>query len=532
MNSDGDDATVTTTTHRRTTTVREGSPRRSAAAVLGAFLAGAIPLVTVASLVSVPQIEDELTDKSLRAASDLGLSGIVVDFSGQDGTVQCAQPLPSQARDDLRGAIEEIRGVRVARIGTSCGTGTDQAAAATTTTPPAAAPTTTQPTVAPVFTVADVIASDPQFSTLAGLLESTGLDEQLRTDGPFTIFAPNNDAFAAIPEADLAALADDPEALSGVLLRHVVAGAVPAASLVDGPLDTAAGDTVNISIDGDVRVDDANVLRPDITADNGIVHGIDAVLLPAVEAPDIADATVTYDDGRIVLSGTVGTEQQRQALVDAAARAVAPENVVDNLAVDAAATVGDDEITGLTTLIGGMVPNLVNGQADVAGTELRTSGVFLDDAGRAAYESLAADAGADVTLEARPDGAACDTDGLASQLTALLAEQPINFAPGLADIPAASQATLDRVAVVAKECTGVLITVQGHTDSDGNEATNLDLSARRAQAVVEALVQRAVPATQVIAQGFGETQLLPAGSSAGTEDKALSRRVDFAVAVN
>lgn len=119
------------------------------------------------------------------------------------------------------------------------------------------------------------------FTTLLTALEVAGLTETLMGEGPFTVFAPTDEAFAAVDEDTLNALLADPEALADVLLYHVVAGAVPAADVVT--LDAAAtvqGSDVEIVGDGDaVTENGANVLQTDIGTSNGIIHVIDAVLL-------------------------------------------------------------------------------------------------------------------------------------------------------------------------------------------------------------------------------------------------------------
>ena len=101
-------------------------------------------------------------------------------------------------------------------------------------------------------------------------------------DGPFTVFAPTDDAFAAVDPETLDGLLADPEALSQVLLYHVVEGAVPAADVVTlESATTIQGSDVAIVVEGDaVTLNGANVIQTDIETSNGIIHVIDAVLLP------------------------------------------------------------------------------------------------------------------------------------------------------------------------------------------------------------------------------------------------------------
>ena len=120
------------------------------------------------------------------------------------------------------------------------------------------------------------------FTTLLTAIEVAGLTDTLATGGPFTVFAPTDEAFSAIPEADLTALLADKQALTSVLTYHVVDGRVPAAKVVK--LDSATtlqGSDVTINVEGDnVEVNKANVTATDIKASNGLIHVIDTVLMP------------------------------------------------------------------------------------------------------------------------------------------------------------------------------------------------------------------------------------------------------------
>jgi uncharacterized surface protein with fasciclin (FAS1) repeats len=113
-------------------------------------------------------------------------------------------------------------------------------------------------------------------------VQAAGLVETLKGDGPFTVFAPTDEAFAAIPEADLNALLADKEKLTAVLTYHVVPGKVMAADVMG--LDSATtvqGSDVDIEIvEGGVQVDGANVVQTNIEASNGVIHVIDAVIMP------------------------------------------------------------------------------------------------------------------------------------------------------------------------------------------------------------------------------------------------------------
>ena len=127
-----------------------------------------------------------------------------------------------------------------------------------------------------------VASGDERFSTLVTALTEAGLVETLQGEGPFTVFAPTNDAFAALPEGTLEGLLEDIPVLTQVLLYHVVPGKVMAADVVNlDSADTVQGTALTISVeDGKVMVDNAEVIITDIPASNGVIHVIDGVLIP------------------------------------------------------------------------------------------------------------------------------------------------------------------------------------------------------------------------------------------------------------
>lgn len=124
-----------------------------------------------------------------------------------------------------------------------------------------------------------------QFKTLAKALEAAGLIETLKGSGPFTVFAPTDEAFARVPKDKLEALLKDKKALTGVLTYHVVPGKVMAADVVKlDSAKTVQGKKVSIAAaDGKVKVNGATVIKADIPCTNGVIHVIDAVLLPPTD---------------------------------------------------------------------------------------------------------------------------------------------------------------------------------------------------------------------------------------------------------
>jgi uncharacterized surface protein with fasciclin (FAS1) repeats len=133
-----------------------------------------------------------------------------------------------------------------------------------------------------VADIVEVATEAGDFTTLLTAAEAAGLVETLQGEGPFTVFAPTDDAFAALPEGTLDGLLADTEALSQVLLYHVVAGEVRAADVVELESATSVqGEDIAITVDGSsIMVNEANVVATDIEAANGVIHVIDQVILP------------------------------------------------------------------------------------------------------------------------------------------------------------------------------------------------------------------------------------------------------------
>ncbi len=137
-----------------------------------------------------------------------------------------------------------------------------------------------QPIANPV-SISDTIAHDPQLSTLNGLVQSAGLDSTLKAQGPYTLFAPTNDAFQAVPAKTMDDLAHNPAKLKDLLSYHVLPGKVMAADVKNGNAKTVEGANVALSKAGNfVTVEDAMVQTADIVASNGVVHTVDRVLVP------------------------------------------------------------------------------------------------------------------------------------------------------------------------------------------------------------------------------------------------------------
>jgi uncharacterized surface protein with fasciclin (FAS1) repeats len=130
--------------------------------------------------------------------------------------------------------------------------------------------------------IVDTAVGAGSFNTLVTAVKAAGLVETLKSAGPFTVFAPTDEAFAKVPKATLDALLADKEALKKVLLYHVVAGNVMAKDVVGlKEAKTVQGSSAKVTVKGGkVMIDNANVVKTDILCTNGVIHVIDSVILP------------------------------------------------------------------------------------------------------------------------------------------------------------------------------------------------------------------------------------------------------------
>ena len=245
----------------------------------------------------------------------------------------------------------------------------------------------------------DTMDKSGQLGTLVGVIDASGNGPVLEADGPFTVFAPTDEAIAALPEE----VTGDPAVLQRVLAYHVVTGNVTSADLVDGPVPTLGGESININT-ATATVNGANIVETDLTANNGVVHIIDRVLLPA-------------------------------------------------------------------------------------------------------------------DLQAQLGGSLNEALGL----------EPINFEVNSAVITADSTGTLDRAAEFLIT-NNTVVEIAGHTDSDGDDAFNQQLSQDRADAVMAYLTDQGVPAENMTAVGYGEDQ--PVAENDTPENKAKNRRIEFVSAAS
>jgi transforming growth factor-beta-induced protein len=187
----------------------------------------------------------------------------------------------TRSRFTRMAAVVAVAGLALAACGDD---GNDDSAAPTPTTETPAADDSMSDEPG---TIVDVAVANGSFTTLVAAVQAAGLVDTLSSEGPFTVFAPTDDAFAAALDAlGLTAeeLLADTEMLTSILTYHVVAGEVDAATAIS--LDGQSATTLNGAdiainvVDGKVMINDATVITPDVAASNGIIHVIDSVLLP------------------------------------------------------------------------------------------------------------------------------------------------------------------------------------------------------------------------------------------------------------
>jgi uncharacterized surface protein with fasciclin (FAS1) repeats len=273
-------------------------------------------------------------------------------------------------------------------------------------------------------TAASAASNNPLLSTLVSAVSAAGLVDTLNSDGPFTIFAPTNDAFAAIPAADLDAVLADQEILTSILTYHVVAGeSLDAAALGEaGTAATVNGAELEFGVDG-TTVNGVDVLCSNVMTANATVHIIGEVLMPAADG---MDETADMEEGAMMPTGplcsavpTDGEGSFAGMTDDTAATAASNNPVLSTLvaAVQAAGLVDTLNSDGPFTIFAPADPAfdaLPEGTIDavLADTDLLTSiltfhlvaGEQLSSAELAELDSVATVNGADLALEVAGDG--------------------------------------------------------------------------------------------------------------------------------
>ncbi len=523
------------------------TPRYRRRILIGGLIAAGA-LYSFGAPVYVGRIEDDLEQRVPEDLAEAGFAGVVADFSGQDGTLLCAQPLADP--ESATAAAYDVWGVRAITLDRSCrvniapsveddGSGSDSAESSGAGDQSGAAEgsgTDISGTADGVAfaTIADLVDTDPRFSYLSVLLTESGLADRLDDPAaePVTLFAPTDRAFEQLPADVNAQLRSDPDLLMRVLGHHAAMGLLTVADLTTGPLTMIDDESVEIDADTEpVTVNGIPVVEADLLTGNGVVQVIDRVLVPdgidTAPPATAAEVSATLADGVMTIVGTVASEVDRATLIDAAGfGAGTADGIVDQLSVDPASGLDGATTASLAQLVSAMPTNLVSGVSGFDGRSLYSRGMYATDAGRDAMTAVADAVG--VAPELEPVPAATDEQAVAleTELNDFVTANPITFRPGQAVLTSGAAAVLDEVAAQLQELTGLSIVVEGHTDSDGDPARNLTLSEQRAEAVRIALIARGLGDLRITAEGFGSEQPVLVN---GVEDKDASRRVGFRV---
>lgn len=508
--------------------------------ILGAGALATMVLYVFYAPIYNRNIESDLEHRVPEQLTEAGFVGLTASFSGQDGTLSCEAPLddPEAARAvafDVKGvrAVDLDRSCRVNSIEASTADGptaaesSDGGSAAADERTAAAAGSTAEATDTELATVHDIVVANPDLAFLAVLLEGVDIG---RTDTPVTLFAPSNEAFDAIPSDVLGWLQNDPELLTRVLSHHVVDGVIPSADLIAGDLTALDGSPLTVVVGNTISVGGATLIGFDITASNGIVHVIDAVILPPDidldPEPDLEPAAATFDGTNLTLTGVVASEVERSAIVQAGVGVFGENGLVDQMTVDPETGLDAATAHRLAALIVAMPESLASGESGFNGVTLYANGVYLSEPGRDAFLAAATAVDVEAVLTPPPTATEDEAAALEQELNAFVADNPILFEPTSAVLADSAFSVLDHLVRDAQRFSGIRITVEGHTDSDGVPIENLQLSQNRAEAVRTALIGRGIAAAAVDAVGFGSERPVVVD---GVEDKGASRRVEFRV---
>jgi transforming growth factor-beta-induced protein len=188
-----------------------------------------------------------------------------------------------------------------------------------TTTETASTSVTETSTQTEMGSIVDVAAEAGSFNTLLAAVDAAGLTATLDEDGPFTVVAPTDAAFDALPEGTVEALLNDLPTLTDILLYHVVDGEVPASVVVNASLvATLQGSDFKVTVEGDsVYINNAMITATDIQADNGIIHVLDAVIIPPGSITDIVANNPDIDGDGVGDFSTIAAALSAASLLDA-----------------------------------------------------------------------------------------------------------------------------------------------------------------------------------------------------------------------
>ena len=465
---------------------------------------------------AIPVIQRDLVGKAADRIAAVGVSGVSVSFSGQDATVTCTSPLKDLVA--VKAAVLDIKGVRSVGFSSECSTTTS------TPTDNSTAGTGTGANSVPgsAITVTPVVklAADGKV-TISGRVDTAAQSDAL-VAAAITSFGSTN------VTVTLTTNAQDGNQSDAIVDQFVSLITVFAGRLKSGTAGILGG---KLYIKG-IANDSTSLSALTIAAKNaGATKADIALTLDAAEVISATNITVMLADNKMTITGTVGTREQKLALFHAADDVLSASDVTDSVTlVDKPTSEADADqmvVEDLGVLIRAMPANLLSGEVgyDVAG--LRATGVYLNEASKSTFETVAKGVGVTPTLTARPDGGESEAASMQQQLNDYVAANPFLFTSNTPNLLSGSETLLDRVAEIAKEFKGTFIEVQGHTDNEGDAIRNLNLSQARADVIVYELVKRGIPPEQLFARGYGETR--PKVSNDTAANRAINRRVEFVV---
>ncbi len=486
------------------------------------FIAGA-PLF-------LSSVERDLESRTLERAAAVEPLVNGVSFSGQDGTIFCSSPVefPAQLVADLT----EVRGVhtitadrtcRVLRAPTVDGTST---VTNPTTTTLSIGPTSTagsslnESTTTEPLPVSDdellisVLQSDPELTTISRLVLAAGLDTRLSDVS--IVLAPVDGAF---------------DQLGADLLAEIESDVASTIALVDiHMLNSTNSDRVS-SVNGIVTVDGYAQVIEVLDVGGREIWLIDTVLqadgtgvLPLLKVEvtsrtvEISGSSVSAEVLVLLTDVSEGSGRTVDVKFGSTIDEDAPDLVADVLSVSA-----------IERLINAMFGTLEAGSLTIAETGASLTGTYLDESRAASMEAVARSVGAELLLAPPAPITAVEVDALNDEISELLAGSPVSFISGRAEFVWGSDSVLTDIAELIIQAAGVEVTVRGHTDSDGVPDSNVQLSADRAAAVANALINRGVEQTIVRSEGIGSAEPIIVE---GVEDKVLSRRVEILVSIS
>ena len=402
---------------------------------------------------------------------------------------------------------------------------------------PATEPAATEAPAAPTTNILATAKAAGTFTTLSAAVDAAGLTDTLNGKGPFTVFAPTDDAFAALPAGVVDALLkpENKATLAKILTYHVVAGKVLAADIKAGDVATVEGATVKLATEGGVTVNDAKVVTADVATSNGVIHVIDKVLLPPgvdvsslLAPPTTAAAPAPAAAGTIIdVAAANGSFTTLVAAVNAAglgetlsgtgpftvfaptdaAFAALPAGVVDALVkpenkatlakiltyhvVAGKVLAADIKAGDVATVEGATVKLATEGGVTVNDAKVVTADVATSNGVIHVIDKVLLPPGVDVAALLKPPAAApvdLTTTNKAGDATP--EDLTVYFDSASAEINAAGRAKIDgAVKVLSAVPAGAKVALVGRADKTGDAAANLALSKRRAAVVKAALMK-------------------------------------------